>query len=129
MTPLGHLIQSERCPLAFNYTYESLFYVARVSFYEGRQIKETEDHNEELRNVNEKMRTSKCFATDGSKMENKPFVGLPSIHINDGISWRSRITKVASTFTAEALTIGETLEIRELTRSKIFRFSRTRKAS
>jgi hypothetical protein len=25
VTPLGHLIQSGNCPLAFNYTYESLF--------------------------------------------------------------------------------------------------------
>jgi hypothetical protein len=31
VTPLSHLIQSGNCPLAFNYTYESLFYEARVS--------------------------------------------------------------------------------------------------
>jgi hypothetical protein len=31
------------------YTYESLFYEATVSFVEGRQIKEAEDHNEELK--------------------------------------------------------------------------------
>jgi hypothetical protein len=39
----------------------------------GRQIKEAKDHNEELKKVfREKRRTSKCFATDGSKIENKP---------------------------------------------------------
>jgi hypothetical protein len=48
------------------------------------------------------MRTSKCFATDGSKMENKPLVGFASIDISDGISSKFRIAKIASTFTAEA---------------------------
>jgi hypothetical protein len=43
VAPLGHLIQSGNCPLAYNYTYESLFYKARLSFDEGRQIKEAED--------------------------------------------------------------------------------------
>jgi hypothetical protein len=57
------------------------------------------------------MRTSQYFATDGSKMENKPFVGFASIDINDGRSWKFRIAKIASTFTAKALAIGETLEI------------------
>jgi hypothetical protein len=57
------------------------------------------------------MRTSKCFATEGSRMENKPFVGFATIDISDGISWKFRITKLSSTFTEEALVIGETLEI------------------
>jgi hypothetical protein len=39
VTPLSHLIQSGNCALAFNYTYQSLFYEARVSFDEKRQIK------------------------------------------------------------------------------------------
>jgi hypothetical protein len=43
VTPLGHLIQSGNCPPAFDYIYESSFYDARVSFDEGRQIKEAED--------------------------------------------------------------------------------------
>jgi hypothetical protein len=59
------------------------------------------------------MRISKCFATEGSKMENKPFVGFASIDVNDGRSRKFRITKIASTFTAEALAIGKTLEIIE----------------
>jgi hypothetical protein len=49
LTPLRHLIQSGNCPLAFNYIYESLFYEARVSFNDGGQIKEAEDHNEEYK--------------------------------------------------------------------------------
>jgi hypothetical protein len=36
VTSLGHLIQSGNCPLAFSYTYESLFYETRVSFDERR---------------------------------------------------------------------------------------------
>jgi hypothetical protein len=53
-------------------------------------------------------------------MENKPFVGFAAIDISDGISWKFRIAKMASTFTAEALAIGETLEIiKKWTRSKI----------
>jgi hypothetical protein len=36
------------------------------------------------------MRTSKCFVTDGSKMEDKPFVGFASIDINDAISRKFR---------------------------------------
>jgi hypothetical protein len=99
-------------PWSFNYTYESMFYEARVSFEEGRQIKEAENHNVEFKKILlEKMRTSKYFATDGSKMENKPFVGFVSIDINDSRSRKFRIAKIASTFTAEALAIGETLEI------------------
>jgi hypothetical protein len=62
------------------------------------------------------MRTSICFATDGSKTENKPFVGFASIDINDGRSKKFRIAKLASTFTEEALSIGETLEIIEKNR-------------
>jgi hypothetical protein len=50
---------------------------------------------------------------DGSKIENKPFIGFASIDISDGTSWKFRIAKIASTFTAEALAIGETLEIIE----------------
>jgi hypothetical protein len=57
------------------------------------------------------MRTSKCFARDGSKMEDKPFVGFASIDISDGISRKFRISKIASTFNAKAQAIGETLEI------------------
>jgi hypothetical protein len=56
------------------------------------------------------MRTSKCFATDGSKMENKPFVGFAAIDIGDGISWKFRIGKTESTFTAEALEIIEKID-------------------
>jgi hypothetical protein len=93
---------------AFNYTYESIFYEARVSFDEGRQIKEAENHNGEFKKIFlEKMRTSKCFATNDSKMENKPFVGFTSsIDINDGCSRKFRIAKILSTFTVKALAIG-----------------------
>jgi hypothetical protein len=59
------------------------------------------------------MRTSRCFATDGSKMEKPPFVGLALIYINYNHSREFRIAKVASTFTAETLAMGETLEIIE----------------
>jgi hypothetical protein len=45
VSPLCRLIQLGTCPLVFNYTYESMFYDARVSFDEGRQIKEAEDYN------------------------------------------------------------------------------------
>jgi hypothetical protein len=44
---------------------------------------------------------------------NKPFVIFSAIDISDGISWIFRIAKIASTFTAEALAIGKTLEIIE----------------
>jgi hypothetical protein len=81
---------------------------------EGRQIKEAENHNEEFKKIfQERMRTSKCFTTDGSKIEDKPFVGFASIDIKDGRSRKFRIAKISSTFTAEALAIGETLEIIE----------------
>jgi hypothetical protein len=42
---------------------------------------------------------------DSSKMENKQFEGITLIDINDGINWKFRIAKIASTFTAEALAI------------------------
>jgi hypothetical protein len=114
ITPLDHLVQSGNCLLGFNYTYESIFYETRPSFVEERQAKDSEDHNEELKKiVHEKMRGSKYFVTDGSKMENKPFIGFTSIDINDGISWKLRIAKITFTFTAEALAIGETIEIIE----------------
>jgi hypothetical protein len=113
LTPLSHLIQSWICPLAFNHTYESLFYESRVSFDEGKHVTGAEDHNEELKKVHEKMRNSKCFATGGSKMENKPFVGFAAIDISDDISCKFRIAKIASTFTAEALAIGDRLDIIE----------------
>jgi hypothetical protein len=44
-------------------------------------------------------------------MEDKPFVGSASIR--DGRSMKFRICKIAPTFTAEALAIGETLEVIE----------------
>jgi hypothetical protein len=53
------------------------------------------------------------FRNGNSKMENKPFVGFAAKDISDGISWKFRITKIASTFTAEVLAIGKTLEIIE----------------
>jgi hypothetical protein len=59
------------------------------------------------------MRTSKYFATFSSKMEKTPFIGFTSIDISEGISWIFRIAKIVSTFTVQALAIGETLEIIE----------------
>jgi hypothetical protein len=59
------------------------------------------------------MRTSKCFATDSTKMEDKPFVGFASIDIKDSGSKKFRIAKIAFAFKAEALAVGETLEIIE----------------
>jgi hypothetical protein len=107
VTPLGHLIQSANCPPAFNYIYESLFYEVRVSFDEGRQIKEPREHNEEFKKIfQEKKSTSKCFAKDGSKMKDKQFVGLTSIDIKDSRSIKFRIFMMAFTFTAEAPAIG-----------------------
>jgi ribonuclease HI len=85
-----------------------------VSFDEGGQIKGAEDHDKEFKKIfKEKMKTSKCFTTDGSKMENKSFVGFALIDISDGNSWKFRIAKIASTFTAETLAISETLETNE----------------
>jgi hypothetical protein len=46
-------------------------------------------------------------------MEDKPFVGFASIDISDAISRKCRISKIASTFTAEALAIAKTQEIIE----------------
>jgi hypothetical protein len=43
----------------------------------------------------------------------KPFIGFPSKDIKNGHSMKFSISKIASTFTAEALAIGETLEIIE----------------
>jgi hypothetical protein len=59
ITPLSHLVQSGNCALAFNYTYKSLYYEARVSFDERRQINEMKDHNEEFKKkFHEKKRTT-----------------------------------------------------------------------
>jgi hypothetical protein len=49
VTPLCNLIQSRNCPLCFNYTDESLFHEARVSFDEERKVKGTKDHNDKLK--------------------------------------------------------------------------------
>jgi hypothetical protein len=58
------------------------------------------------------VRYSNIFKGDGQlKMENRPFVGFASIDINDGRNTKFWIAKIASTFTVEALAIGETLEI------------------
>jgi hypothetical protein len=46
-------------------------------------------------------------------MEDKTFMRFASIRISDGTNWKFRIIKIASTFTKEALAIGETLEIVE----------------
>jgi hypothetical protein len=48
-------------------------------------------------------------------VEKEPFVGFAAIdtNISYGISWKFRIDKIASTFTAEALAIGKTLAIIE----------------
>jgi hypothetical protein len=35
ITPLCHLVQWGNCPPPFNYTYESVFYEARISFDEA----------------------------------------------------------------------------------------------
>jgi hypothetical protein len=59
------------------------------------------------------MRPSKCFATDGSQIQNKPSVGFASIDVSYRISWKFRIAKIVSTFTAEALEIGKTKELVE----------------
>jgi hypothetical protein len=59
-------------------------------------------------------------------MENRPFIGVASMAISDGIGWKLRIVKIASVFTAEALTIDESLKIIDLEQN--YMFFRTRKA-
>jgi hypothetical protein len=82
VTPHCHLIQSGNWPLAFNYKYESILYEARVPSDEGRQIKEAEDHNEGFKKIfRETIGTSKCFTTDGWKMESEQFLAFASIDI------------------------------------------------
>jgi hypothetical protein len=44
-------------------------------------------------------------------MKDKPFVEIASIDIKDGRSVKFRISKIAPIFTAEAIAIGEALEI------------------
>jgi hypothetical protein len=67
------------------------------------------NHIEKFKKIfHERMRTSKYFFTDGSKMEDKPFAGFASIDIKDGRSMKLRTSKIVSTFTAEALAIRKT---------------------
>jgi hypothetical protein len=81
---------------------------------EGRQIKQVEDQRRIPKKENHKqMRTSKCFATDGSKVETKPFIGFVTLDISDGISWKFR-----AHIKREALAIGETLQIIDRTDSQ-----------
>jgi hypothetical protein len=50
--------------------------------------------NKELKiKFHEKISTSKCLATSGSKIENKPFIGFASLDISDGISLSSKELK------------------------------------
>jgi hypothetical protein len=112
VTPFGHIIHSTTCTL-------SLQLNIRKPLLRGQGILRWRQTQEGSRgsqggiqeNFPQKIRTSKCFATDGSKMENKSFVGFPLIDTGDGIRLRFRIPKIPSTFTAEALAIGETLEM------------------
>jgi hypothetical protein len=99
-------------------THNPMFQLIKISAHTPpkryKSGKEAEDHNEKFKKVfQEKMRTSKCFATDGSKIENKPLVGFASIDTNDGRSRKFWMTKIASTFTTEALATGKTPEIIE----------------
>jgi hypothetical protein len=61
-----------------------------------------------IKKIHDKMRTNKYFATDNSKMENKPFVRFASIDINQDICWKFRMAKIGSTFKATLLVAGET---------------------
>jgi hypothetical protein len=49
-------------------------------------------------------------------MKNESFVGFAAIGISNGISCKFRLAKIAPTFTAEALAIGEILAIIEKNR-------------
>jgi hypothetical protein len=62
------------------------------------------------KNFHEKIRPSKCFTMHSSK-NGEQTIHRIRINVSDGISWKFRIAKIAFTFTAEALAIGETLEI------------------
>jgi hypothetical protein len=53
------------------------------------------------------MKTSKCFAMDGSKIEKKPIVECVPIDIINGSSKKFRIAKIAFIFTAEALALAK----------------------
>jgi hypothetical protein len=64
-----------------------------------------------IQKFQERVRINKCFGTDGSKMNHKAVVGFASIDIKDDRRMKFRISETASTVTAEALAIGETLEI------------------
>jgi hypothetical protein len=62
-------------------------------------------------------------------MEDKPFVGFASIDIKYDRSMKFRISNIASTFTVEALAIGETLAIiANIDLEQTFSFSRIRQA-
>jgi hypothetical protein len=62
--PLGHYIQSGNCSIAFIYKYESLFYTATISFGEGIKIRETEDHNKELKKFPPKNENKKVLSQE-----------------------------------------------------------------
>jgi hypothetical protein len=103
VTPLGRIILlklHKRKPLLRG----------QISFEEESQIKEAG-----IKIIHERIRTSKYFATNCSEMESTSFMGyaLIDVRASGGVSWKYGIGKIASTFSAEALGIGETLEIIE----------------
>jgi hypothetical protein len=108
VTPFGHLIQSGNCPLAFSYTYKSLFCEAMVSFDKERQRKQritTRNLKRYSKNENQQMFRHEWLKNGGQT------IGFASVVIKDGHSKKFRIGKIVLTFMVEALAIGETLEI------------------
>jgi hypothetical protein len=65
---------------------------------------------EKNKNFPRKNENQQMFRHGRLKNGEQQFIGFASIDINDGRIWKFRKAKIASTFTAEALAIGETLE-------------------
>jgi hypothetical protein len=108
ITPLGHLIQSRICPLAFNYTYKSLFYDVREPLDEGRQMKKQRITMRNSKRFSKKELEPANISQRTAQKWRKP---ISSIRIDIYKNYRStkfRISKISSTFTAEALAIDET---------------------
>lgn len=107
---IKHYIDYENVPVKFRFEYSNYFYEPIVSFDEGKLIQKTKKADDMFNTLfGDKLKNTIAYFTDGSKSQDKSFVGFAYVCTKNTQIKKSRTTSYASIFSAEAMAIHSVL--------------------
>lgn len=109
---ISHVFQQSEAPMHYCVQYEALLFKLLINFDQRKVINQAKVVVLKFQKVFISLLSrSQCFFTDGSKMDNKEFVGFAVVWENINAVYSYRTVDLAPIFTAEAMAIEETLNM------------------